>query len=306
MSFVSNATGAFYERSLGQLSELRGSLEGLQNQISTGVRISRGSEDPAAASRLRTLARTERLSEVQADNADKLARDLEEASDSVSAVANLLSRARELAILAANDPTGANGRAAIAEELSQLEEELFDRANARTLTGEPQFAGTAAGPAFIRAADGTVSYNGNTDLATVSIAPGTALERGITGDQIFQFDVNGTPSSAFAVLSNLSAALQPGTTDPAAAARAAIDGLDAAIESSTRSQTVIGTRLAWVEVVQDNQTDRALTVAEQQSELGDTDLGEAVARLQQTLAALEASQLSFTRVANLTLFSALR
>ena len=91
-----------------------------------------------------------------------------------------------------------------------------------------------------------------------------------------------------------------------AAARAAIDGLDVAIESSTRSQTVIGTRLAWVEVVQDNQTDRALTVAEQQSELGDTDLGEAVARLQQTLAALEASQLSFTRVANLTLFSALR
>jgi len=97
MSFVSNATGAFYERSLGQLSDLRGSLEGLQNQISTGVRISRGSEDPAAASRLRTLARTERLSEVQSDNADKLARDLGEAGDEALGVANLLARARELA-----------------------------------------------------------------------------------------------------------------------------------------------------------------------------------------------------------------
>ncbi|NQX93531.1 MAG: flagellar biosynthesis protein FlgL, partial [Erythrobacter sp.] len=125
------------------------------------------------------------------------------------------------------------------------------------------------------------------------------------GAQIFEFEVGGVPTNAFAVLSTLSAALQPGNPDPAAAARAALDGLDAAIDNTTRNQTVLGTRLAWVEVIQDNQTDRALTVAEQQSELGDTDLGEAVARLQQTLAALEASQLSFTRVANLTLFNAL-
>ena len=137
------------------------------------------------------------------------------------------------------------------------------------------------------------------------MAPGTELERGLTGAQIFEFDLNGAPTSAFAVLSTLSAALQPGNLDPAAAARAALDGLDAALESTTRSQTILGTRLAWVEVVQDNQAARALTVAEQQSDLGDTDLGEAVARLQQTLAALEASQLSFTRVANLTLFNAL-
>jgi len=305
MSFVSNATGAFYERSLGQLNDLRGSLEGLQNQISTGVRISRGSEDPAAASRLRTLARTERLSEVQADNADKLARDLDEAGDEALGVANLLARARELAILAANDPTGENGRAAIAEEITQLEEELFDRANANTLTGEPLFAGTAAGPAFVRAPDGTVTYNGNNDIASVPVAPGTELERGVTGAQLFQFDLNGTQTNAFAVLSTLSLALQPGAADPSGAARAALDGLDAAIDNTTRNQTVLGTRLAFVEVVQDNQVNRAITVAEQQSELGDTNLGEAVARLQQTLAALEASQLSFTRVANLTLFNAL-
>ncbi|MEL6737916.1 MAG: flagellar biosynthesis protein FlgL [Pseudomonadota bacterium] len=305
MAFVSSSTGAFYERSLGQMNELRGSLERLQTQISTGVRISRGSEDPAAASRLRTLARIDRLSEVEADNADKLARDLTEAGDEVQGVANLLSRARELAIRAANDTTGESGRAAIALELVQLEEELFDRANAETLTGEPLFAGTSSGPAFVRAPDGSVSYNGNAEIPTVPVAPGTELERGVTGAQVFQFDVNGTPTDAFAVLSTLSAALQPGVPDPGAAARAAIDGLDAALDTVTRNQTVLGTRLAWVEVIQDNQFDRSLTVAEQQSDLGDTDLGDAIARLQQTQVALEASQASFIRVANLTLFNVL-
>ncbi len=303
MNFVSNATSAFYDRSLAQMGSLRGSLERIQTQISTGVRITRGSEDPAAASRLRTLARTERLSEVQADNADKLARDLTEAGDEVLGLANLLARARELAIAAANDPTGANGRAAIAEELAQLELELFDRANALTLTGEPLFAGTAAGPAFTRAADGTVTYNGNGDIASVPVAPGTQLERGLTGAQIFEFDLGGSPTSAFAVLAGLTAALQGGAADPAAAARAAIEGLDAAIDTATRSQTVLGTRLAWVEVIQDNQNQRALTLAEHKSAIGDTDLGEAIARLQQTLTALEASQASFARVSNLTLFN---
>ncbi|MEM1197527.1 MAG: flagellar biosynthesis protein FlgL [Pseudomonadota bacterium] len=305
MSFVSNATGAFYERSLTQMSDLRASLERLQTQIATGVRLSRGSDDPAAASRLRTLARTERLSEVQEDNADKLARDLDEAGDEALGVANLLSRARELAIQAANDTTGESGRAAIAEEIALLEEELFDRANAQTLTGEPLFAGTAAGPAFVREPDGSVTYNGNSELAEVPVAPGTELERGVTGAQLFQFELNGTQTSAFAVLSTLSAALQPGVPDPTSAAQAAVDGIDAAIDTTTRNQTILGTRLAWVEVIQDDQVDRALSVAERQSDLGDTDISDAIVRLQQTQVALEASQASFTRVANLTLFNAL-
>jgi len=305
MTFVTVSTGAFYERSLGQMTDLRGSLEELQTQIATGEKLTRGSQDPAAASRLRTLARTQRLNEVQSDNASKLARDLDEAGDEVQGVVNLLSRARELAIRAANDTTGENGRLAIAEELAQLEQELFDRANANTLTGEPLFAGTAPGPAFTRAPGGTVSYIGNSDIAEIPVAPGTDLERGLPGNQIFEFDLNGSPTSAFAVLSTLTAALQPGVVDPASAAQAAIDGLDAALESSTRSQTVLGTRLAWVEVIQDNQAERSITIAGQQSELGDTNLGEAIARLQQVQTALEASQLSFSRLANLSLFDAI-
>ena len=233
------------------------------------------------------------------------ARDLDEAGDEILAVANLLSRARELAIRAANDPTGESGRAAIAEELAQLELELFDRANAQTLTGEPLFAGTAAGPAFVRAANGSVSYNGNSDISLIEAAPGTQVERGLSGDQIFTFNVNGTPSDAFAVLSTLSAALQPGGSDPAGSARAAIEALDAALDTTTRSQTVLGTRLAWVEVIQTSQNDRGLAMAQQKSDLGDTDLSEAITRLQQTLTVLEASQSSFTRVASLTLFNAL-
>jgi flagellar hook-associated protein 3 FlgL len=223
----------------------------------------------------------------------------------LAGVTAILQRARELAIQAANDTTGPEGRAIIAQELSQMEEELFTRANGMTLTGEPLFAGTAGGPAFARNAAGDVTYAGNTEEGAVTIAPGTDIARGLDGRQVFEFELAGVPTSTFAVLGGLADAMSGGSPDPAGAARAAIDGLDTALESATRGQTILGTRLAWVETVRDNQVEQEILRAEQASEAGDTDLGEAIARLQQTLTALEASQQSFTRVSSLTLFDAL-
>ncbi|MEM7665621.1 MAG: flagellar biosynthesis protein FlgL [Pseudomonadota bacterium] len=305
MSIITNSSLAFYQRSLGQMSDLRSSLEGLQTQIATGQRLERASEDPAAAARLRALTRSERLGAIEEDNAAKLSQDLTSASTELEGVSNLIGRARELAQRAGNDTIGESGREAIATELEQLSEELFTRANGLTLTDEPLFGGTSGGPAYTRDASGAVTYAGNSDPGSVPVAPGTVIERGVTGPQVFEFDVDGTPATTFALISGLADALRGGVADPGAAARDALIGFDAALDASTRSQTVIGTRLAWVEVVQQNQVDRSIAYAEERSQVGDTDISDAIARLQQTLTALEATQSTFTRVSSLTLFNAL-
>lgn len=302
---TTNSTLAFFDRSLGQMNGLRATLERLQTQIATGQRIERGSEDPAAASRLRSLLRSERLGEVEADNAAKLEQDLTVASDEIGRVSEILIRVRELAVQAASDTQGPDARAVIAEEIEQLNEELFARSNAQTLTGEPLFAGTSGGPAYTRDASGTVTYSGNLEEGTVPAGPGIEVARGIAGPQIFEFDLGGTPTSAFAVMADLSTALRSTTADPSAAATSAIAGLDEALDTATRSQTVLGTRVAWVEALQQNQIDRSITLAEQRSEVGDTDIAEAITQLQQTLTALEASQATFSRVSSLTLFNAI-
>lgn len=305
MQSVGTSTGAFFERSLSQMSALRAALEGFQTQIATGERIVRGSDDPVGAARLRALARLEVRGRTEAENAARLEQDLTEGADQIGGVVELLQRARELAIAAANDPTGENGRDAIADELEQMSEELFARSNARSITGAPLFAGTAGNPAFIRDAGGVVTYNGNNQNSSVPVAPGTEVERGVTGEQLFEFDLGGTPTSTFAVISALAAAMRGGAVDPAAAAQDALAGIDAAIDSANRSQTVIGTRIAWIEAIQQDQQNRAVNVAEKRSSIGDTDIADTIVRLQQTLTALEASQASFTRVSSLTLFNAL-
>jgi flagellar hook-associated protein 3 FlgL len=305
MPFVNSSAGTFFDRSLAQMANLREGIERARTQIATGNRIERGSDDPAAAAQLRAVTRREALSSVEGDNAARLGQDLLSATDELEAVGTLLQRARELAVQAANTPTGPQGREAIGFELRQLAEELFSRSNASGLTGEPLFAGLSSGTAFTRDAAGNVTYTGTAASGAVPVAPGTAIERGLPGNEVFQFDLNGTPSSGFAVLDTLAAILTGGGPNPEAAALAAIAGIDAALDTANRSQTILGTRLAWVEQVQSQQADRDIALAERRSRVGDTDIAEAIARLQQSLTALEASQAAFARVSELNLFRAL-
>lgn len=306
MSSVTNSTGSFFNRSLAQMADLRSQIERTRTQIATGSRIERGSDDPAAAAQLRSVARREALMRVEGDNAARLGQDLGAAATEVGSVTALLQRARELAVQAANTPTGADGRRAIAFELEQLTQELFTRANGTSLTGEPLFAGQSSNAAFTRDGAGNVTYVGTPISGAVPIAPGTAIERGLPGSEVFEFDLGGTPTSAFAVLGGLAAALQGGAPDPVAAANAAIEGIDAALDTANRATTILGTRMAWVEQVQQQQAERGIALAERRSRVGDTDVADAIGRLQQSLTALEASQAAFARVSSLTLFNALR
>jgi flagellar hook-associated protein 3 FlgL len=306
MSSITNSTGSFFNRSLAQMADLREGIERSRTQIATGRKFERGSQDPAGAAQLRSVARREALTKVEGDNAARLGQDLGAAADEIEAVTTLLQRARELAVQAANAPLGADGRQAVAFELEQLREELFTRANGTSLTGEPLFAGQSSSTAFTRDAAGNVTYVGTLTSGAVPVAPGTAIERGLPGNEVFEFDLNGSPSSAFAVIGELVTALQGGAPDPVAAANAAIEGIDAALDTTSRATTILGTRMAWVDQVQQQQGDRTIALAERRSRVGDTDIADAIARLQQSLTALEASQAAFARVSSLTLFDALR
>ncbi|MCX9148601.1 hypothetical protein [Erythrobacter sp. WG] len=306
MTSITNSAGSFFNRSLAQMADLRAGIDRTRAQIATGRRIERGSQDPAAAAQLRSVARREALAVVEGDNAARLGQDLGAAASELESVTALLQRARELALQAASEPLGADGRRAIAFELEQLQQELFSRANAFSLTGEPLFAGQSISTAFSRDAAGNVTYQGTPTSGAVPVAPGTAIERGLPGNEVFEFDLAGTPTSAFAVLGALTTALQGGAPDPAAAARASIAGIDDALDTTSRAITILGTRMAWVEQIEAQQAERKIALAERRSRVGDTDIADAIARLQQSLTALEASQAAFARVSSLTLFDALR
>ena len=94
MSSITNSAGSFFNRSLKQMADLRAGIERSRTQIATGSKIERGSQDPAAAAQLRSVARREALATVEGDNAARLGQDLRAAANEVDAVTVLLQRAR--------------------------------------------------------------------------------------------------------------------------------------------------------------------------------------------------------------------
>lgn len=301
---ISLSTSAFYERATRQIGGLRTQAENLQQQIGSGERLSRSSDDPVAAARMRMLNRGERLAEIDQRNSDRAQTDLKMADEALGSVADLVIRAKELAMQAANGTIGPEQRAAIGGEIASLRLNLLSIANSRNAVGHALFGGQAAGAAYTD--DGTTAtYAGTAGANPIELGDGQAVNPAITGPEVFSVEVEGTATDLFAVLGALATALQSGG-DATAASGAALAGLEAGMDKVSTSQTVVGARLGWIEVMDQRREATGQLVADEKATVGGADLATTMTRLQEVMTVLEASQASFVRLSGLSLFNMLR
>ncbi len=302
---INLSTGAFFERATRQIGTLRERANRLQDQIGSGERLSRSSDDPVAAARLRTLARRERLAEVDQRNADRAMGDLQLTDKALESLAEITIRARELAMQAANETLGVEQRQMLRAEIDGLRESVLLVANSRNGAGQALFGGQTAGLAYEDTGAG-ITYVGTDTAESVGIGDGQSVTRSLTGPEVLTFDFEGSPTDVFAVLATLSAALQDPLADAASAGRLAMAQLDSGLDQVTTAQTIVGARMGWIEIIDERRLASGELVAEERSEIGGADLATTMTRLQEVLTVLEASQASFVRLANLSLFNSLR
>lgn len=303
---TSVSTGAFYERSRLAIAGLRARAEGLQASLGSGERLARSSDDPVAAARLRSLLRAESFSSIDLANANLASADLGLADGALTDFAAFTIRAQELATQAASGTLNAAQRAALGQELGLIHTNLFALANARNAAGQALFGGEVVGAAYALDAGGNAVYAGTASAGDLSLGEGLSVGRGLTGPDFLGFNHNGLPTNLMAVVKGLAEALQGGSPDPAAAARDALGALDAGLDAVSAGQTLVGARLAWIDLTTERRTDRSELRASEQAELGGTDLSVTITRLQEVMTVLEASQASFARLASLSLFDSLR
>lgn len=302
---INLSTGAFYERGTRQIGSLRAQAETLQQQIGTGERLERSSDDPVAAARLRMLSRSERIATVDTRNSQIAEADLSLTDQTLGSIADLVVRVRELAVQAAASTLSDEQRAAIGVEVSSLRENLVLLANSRNIAGHALLGGQAAGAAYEDNGSG-VQFVGTATVTPLEIGEGQSVVPGLTGPEIFQFDAPSGSTDLFAVLGGLAAALSAGGQSAVDASSSALADLDAGLEKITTAQTVVGARLNWIDLMSERREANAERVADERSNVGGADIATTMSRLQETLTVLEATQASFVRLANLSLFSMLR
>lgn len=302
---INLTTSAFYERGTRQMGVLRGRAESLQNQIGTGDRLERSSDDPVAAARLRTLARSERLAQVDNRNSEMAQADLSLTDQTLGAIADLVIRARELSVQAGGATMQADQRAALGVEIAGLRSNLLLLANSRNIAGHALFGGQTAGAAYTDAPP-SAAYQGTDTVSPLEIGDGQQVVPGMTGPELFEIGSGPGATDLFSVLANLATALSSGDPGASSFAQDSLEFLDDGLEKITTAQTVVGARLNWVDLMAERRQDSGERVAAERAEVGGADIATTISRLQETLTVLEASQASFVRLANLSLFSILR
>ena len=300
------STSAFYERATQDMTALRARAEGLQAAMGRGERLSRSSDDPVAASRLRGLARGDSFAAIGTTNAGRAISDLMLTDSALGSFADTITRAKELAVQAANATLTPAQRAGIGTELAQLHGHLAALANARDSAGHALLGGETSGQAYSFDAAGNPVYTGTASAGELPLGDGQTVTRGLTGPEFLNFNTGSGPTDIFAVIKGLADALQGGASDPAAAARDALGVLDTGLEAVTTAQTIIGARLGWIDLTTQRRNEMTELRAEEQAEIGGTDLAATITRLQEALTVLKASQASFAKLSSLSLFDVLR
>lgn len=200
------STNGAYLRGLTAMQRLQFALDHTQQQISSGRRILKPSDDPVAAGQAiamrESLARLEQFDR----NAGILSNRLAHEETALVSVNNVLQRVRELA-LEANNPTQSNEtRALIAVEVRQLLDQLVNVANEKDGNGHYLFSGNMEETQPIAKSGSAYSYQGDQGQRFIQIAEGRQIADGDTGDAIFFRIANGNGQ-----FSSAAAAVNTGT-----------------------------------------------------------------------------------------------
>ncbi|HEX5052298.1 MAG TPA: flagellar hook-associated protein FlgL [Planctomycetota bacterium] len=177
-----------YSQALRDVQGGLGRYSRLQQEVASGKRINRPSDDPAGALRILPL-RSDLENLDQLSNNVALAREnLDTGAASLEDASALMQRVRELTTQASNGTLTSIDRRAIGAEVEQLLGQLVGIGNSRR--GDRYlFGGTETGDApFEIVTDGggtRVVYRGNRESLEIEVAPGVTTKLDVPGDQIF-------------------------------------------------------------------------------------------------------------------------
>lgn len=310
-----------HDAAVRRLKGLSEQLAQVQEQISTGKRLQKPGDDAIAFARIATLRRANEGAEVQRTAMDAANARLSASELALAGIADLAARAKELALAGRNGALNKGDRTVLALEVRELLAAARGLAEARGADGEALFAGVGVAPSYSADSEGLAVWAGlglPPEVATI----GRRIAAGITGPEAFGVTAPIDPLAPppdpelpppprqrnfFDSLAHLADSLEE--TRPSffdAAMEDAIAAIEEHIGGLAGAQALLGARAARLEAETERLDRSQLALKSSRSKLEDTDMTEAIARLDRLSVVLEAAQASFARVSRLSLWDDIR
>ncbi|MGI6285535.1 flagellar hook-associated protein FlgL [Neomoorella humiferrea] len=253
----------------------------VQEQMSTGKRVNRPSDDPIVVARVLAFKTSIAANDQYKKNMEDAKGWIDASESALGMATDVLQRARELAVYGANGTMPEESMQALGEEVEQLLDEMVQVANT-SYGGRYLFGGTVTTKVpFNKISDTNnlqypVAYQGDTGSLNWEIAPGVVLPVNENGRKVFVEavdDGSGGNLSLFKLLSDLSGALKSGDYGQV---EASLGKFDQAIDHLLNIRAALGAKSNRMEMAMSRLDDTQIGLTTTMSKLEDVDLAETV------------------------------
>ncbi|MDN3609447.1 flagellar hook-associated protein FlgL [Vibrio ostreicida] len=288
----------FSHMMLQSLQKNSAGLGKVMQQMSTSDRLTKLSDDPMASVQLLNLEREGSAIHQYKSNIANVKTALSSQEVHLDSVNESLKNMNELVLWGANGTLGDVERVGLVTELESLRSSVASSFNAQDEEGRFLFSGTKTDTPALSDATGTYVIEGNNDKRMVTVAKGVTMESNMTAQEIL--DVGGNN-----VLNELDALIAE-FKSPTPAFRATVESTLSTIESTSSSVlaalTELGGRHNNLDMMASAHSENKLFVDKVTNDLSALDYGEASVRLNNYMAALQATQASYVKINDLNLF----
>ena len=315
------STNTIYQSGINKITTLQSEQVKLQQQISTGKRISSPSDDPVGAAQALEISYAQGLNTKFADTRKTAELKLNTIESSLTGVTNLLVAAQSSLVAAGNGSYSDQDRALIATDLQGSLDMLIGLANTKDASGNYLYAGYQTGtipfsgsknfaapipPAITPTIVSSYNYQGDSNQQLLQIDAQRQMAVNVSGDSVFQgggYDVFATLSNVITLLNTPIATTN--ATNPAAFSTALATGIanmQGSVDNILNVRASIGAKLNEIDGLNLSGSDRDLQYSKSLSDLQDLDYASALSDLSKQQAIMEAAQKSFVAVTGLSLF----
>ena len=294
------ATRSLYQSMQQRIQQLSWDLKKLNEQIATGKKILRPSDDPLSLANAMQVKTAAAQLEQYSRNMESARPWLSMEESALSQAIDLIGQARELTVQMTSSTQNAETRAMAATEVDGLINQAISLANSQ-VGGRYIFAGYSTGTApFTRVTVGgidTAQYNGDTNTFQTLIGKGETLDVGKNGETVWM------NSGLFDALGNLKAALE---NNDATGIGQQLDTLVAAEDYLNNQLADVGARSQRVENRQTVMDTLNANFQERISNLEDADLAALLIDLNTSEMSYQAALSTAARIHEMTLLDYMR
>lgn len=300
------STMQIYNGGTAGIQNLQSDLYSAQNQVSTRRRIVTPKDDPIGAAQALMVTQAGAVNELYLKNQGAADSKLSALDSTLQGINEELVNIYEKSIAAGNGAYSDSDRKAIAAELAERLDSLVSLANTQDGNGRYVFAGFQSTTTPFSGSP--VTYAGDDGQQKLQVTASQFVTTNLSGNDVFVnvVDANGvsTGQSMFQSVQDMITFLNtPGGSAGSPAYTNALKNISASIDNVLRNQATVGARQSSLESMSNTAEDRKVQYAQQLSAIEDLDYAKAITEISQKKLQLEATQATFAKTAQLSLFS---